>query len=148
VTVGADLFSSHKSTPVQISKYNDRLFIFEPKNNGILLGEALSQKPYEKPVKSTCQPAPSEMELTIAFLEQNDMVVSRPALIDIHHKGLTLAMAKDIYKINQNRYASYMKKIRQPEKRKGEALFNAFLLDCQNYQRRSNVAPYASHGEI
>ncbi len=148
LTVGADLFSSHKSTPVQISKYNDRLFIFEPKINGILLGEALSQKPYEKPVKSACQPEPSEMELTITFLEQHGMIVNRPALIEIHHKGLNLAMTKNIFHLNQNRYVSYMKKIRQPEKRKGEALFNAFLLDCQNHLRRSHVAPYASHGEI
>ena len=87
------------------------------------------------------------MELTITFLEQHGMVVSRPALVEIHLKGLTLAMTKNIFQLNQSRYASYIKKIRQPEKRKGEALFNAFLLDCQNYQRRSHVAPYASHGE-
>ncbi len=149
VTVGADLFSSHKSTPVQISRYNDKLFIFEPKNNGILLGEALSQKPYEKPVKpSDGRLEQNELELMITFLEQHGMVVSRPELIEIHHKGLNFAMTKDIYQLNQNRYASYMKKIRQPEKRKGEALFNAFLLDCQNHQRRSHVAPYASNGEI
>jgi len=149
VTVGADLFSSHKSTPVQISRYNDKLFIFEPKNNGILLGEALSQKPYEKPVKpSDCRLEDNELELMITFLERHGMVVSRPELIEIHHKGLNLAMTKDIYQLNQNRYASYMKKIRQPQKRKGEALFNAFLLDCQNHQRRRHVAPYASHGEI
>lgn len=149
VTGGADSFSSHKSTPVQISQYNDKLFIFEPKTNGVLLGEALAQKPYEKPVKpSIFLPEPSELELTITFLEQHGMVVNRPPLIEIHHKGLDLVMAKKIYQLNQKRYSAYMKKIRQPEKRKGEALFNAFLLDCQNHQRRIHVAPYASHGDI
>ena len=149
VTVGADLFGSHKSTPVQISKYNDKLFIFEPKENGILLGEALAQEPYEKSAKlSDCGPEPNELELITAFLEQHGMVVGRSSLIECHFKGLTLVMTKKIYQLNQNRYASYVKKIRQPEKRKGEALFNAFLLDCQNHQRRNHIAPYASYGEI
>jgi hypothetical protein len=56
-------------------------------------------------------------------------------------------MAKKVFQLNQNRYCDYMKKIRQPEQRKGEALFNAFLLDCQNHLRRIHIAPYASHGE-
>lgn len=149
VTVGADVFSTHKSTPVQISRYNDKLFIFEPKNDGVLLGEAMSQKPYEKPIKlSGCGPEPNELELMTTFLEHHGMVVSRSSLIEYHLKGLTLAMAKNILQLNKNRYSAYTKKIRQPQKRKGEALFNAFLLDCQNHQRQSHVAPYASYGEI
>lgn len=148
VTAGADLFSSHKSTPVQISQYNDKLFIFEPTANGILLGEALAQKPYEKPAKpSDCDPEPNELELMTTLLEQHGMVVGRPALIECHLKGLTLPMTKKVFQLNQNRYSAYMKKIRQPEQRKGEALFNAFLLDCQNHLRRIHIAPYASHGE-
>ncbi len=147
VTVGADLFSSHKSTPVQISKYNDKLFIFEPKENGILLGEALAQTPPEKPPESSPrQPAANELDLIIAFLEQQNMVVDRPALIESYHKGLTSAMAEKIFQHNQKRYSIYVKKMRQPENRKGVALFNAFLLDCQNHQRTTHVAPYASHG--
>jgi len=149
VTVGTDVFSTHKSTPVQISRYNDKLFIFEPKNDGVLLGEAMSQKPYEKPIKQAgCGPEPNELELMTTFLEQHGMVVSRSSLIEYHLKGLTLAMAKNIFQLNKKRYRAYTKKIRQPQKRKGEALFNAFLLDCQNHQRRSHVAPYASYGEI
>lgn len=149
VTVGADLFSSHKSTPVQISQYNDKLFIFQPTANGILLGEALAQKPCEKPTKSSDgDPEPSALELMTAFLTQNGMVVSRPALIECHLKGLTLLMAKKVFQLNQNRYSAYMKKIERPEQRKGEALFNAFLLDCQNHLRRVHIAPYASHGEV
>jgi len=149
VTLGVELFSSHKSTPVQISKYNDKLFIFEPKENGILLGEALAKKPFEKPIKSLAvQPKANELDLIIAFVEQNSMVVNRPTLIEIYHKGLSLDMAKQIFNHNQKRYIAYTKKMRQPENRKGLALFNAFILDCQNHQRRIHVAPYASHGEI
>lgn len=146
VTVGVDLFSSHKSTPVQISKYNDKLFIFEPKENGILLGEALAQTPPEKPTKpSSQQTEKNELEQIIVFLEQHNMVVDRPALIEVYHRGLTLAGARVILQHNQKRYDIYEKKMRQPECRKGAALFNAFLLDCQNHQRRTCVAPYAFH---
>jgi hypothetical protein len=133
---------------VQISQYNDKLFIFEPTPNGILLGEALAQKPYEKPTKpSDCDPEPNELELMTTFLEQHGMVVGRPALLECHLKGLNHLMTKKVFQLNQNRYRAYMKKIRQPQKRKGEALFNAFLLDCQNHLRRIHIAPYASHGE-
>jgi hypothetical protein len=151
VTIGADLFSSHKSTPVQISTYNDKLFIFEPKDDGILLGEALAQKPFEKPVKSSTeagQPEVNELDQIIAFLEENSMVVDRPSLIEIYQKGLSPGVAKEIYRHNQKRYTTYVKKMRQPENIKGAALFNAFILDCQNHQRRIHMVPYASHGEI
>lgn len=149
VTMGADLFSSHKSTPVQISTYNDKLFIFEPKDNGILLGEALAQKSFEKPADSLAvQLEANELDQIIAFLEQRSMVVDRPSLIAIYQKGLSLAMAKQIFQHNQERYTTYVTKMKQSENRKGLALFNAFILDCQNHQRRTRVAPYASHGEI
>jgi len=151
VTIGADLFSTHKSTPVQVSTYNDKLFIFEPKDDGILLGEALAQKPFEKPVKSLAKAGlteVNELDQIIAFLEQHSIVVDRPSLIEIYQKGLSLSVAKEIYQHNQKRYTTYVKKMRQPENRKGVALFNAFILDCQNHQRRTHMAPYASHGEI
>jgi len=146
VTIGADLFSSHKSTPVQISKYNDKLFIFEPKENGILLGEALAQTPPEKQVSSPAQSTTNDLDLIMAFLERNSMIVDRPALIEVFHKGLTPDTAMEIFQHNQKRYTIYMKKMRQPENRKGRALFNAFLLDCQNQQRKTHVPPYAFHG--
>jgi len=148
VTVGADLFSRHKSTPVHISKYHDKLFIFEQAPNGILLGEALAKKTYERTTKpSEGEPEQSELEQIICFLEQHNMVVDRPTLIEYHHKGLSLAMAKNVFWLNQNRYMIFMKKIRQPEKRTGEAVFNAFLLDCGNHLRRVHIAPYARNGE-
>ncbi len=101
VTVGADLFSHHKSTPVHISQYHDKLFIFEQAPNGILLGEALAQKPYEKPTKpSEGEPEPNELEQIISFLEQHSMVVTRPTLIEYHHKGLGLVMAKNVFQLH------------------------------------------------
>ena len=148
VTIGADLFSRHKSTPVQISQYNDKLFIFEPKENGILLGEALAQKPPERKVEScTEQLEENELEQIMTFLEKHRMVADRPALIEAYHKGLSLTQTKEIFQHNEKRYETYLKKMKQPENRKGSALFNAFLLDCQNYLRKTHVAPYASNGK-
>ena len=148
VTVGADSFSRHKSTPVHISQYHDKLFIFEQAPNGILLGEALAKTPYEKPTEpSVGEPEPNELEQVIHFLEQHNMMVDRPTLIEYHHKGLSLALAKNVFQLNQNRYIAFLKRMRQPEKRAGEAVFNAFLLDCGNHLRRVHIAPYASHGE-
>jgi hypothetical protein len=148
VTTGAELFSRHKGTPIQISRYNDKLFIFEHGENGILLGEALAREPFEKPQKITVQVAPDELDIIIAFLEQHNMVVVRPTLIEAYQKGISLPVAKQIFNHNQARYIAYIKKMRQPEDRKGMALFNAFILDCQKHQRSSHVATYASHGDL
>jgi len=148
VTVGTELFSRHKSTPVQVSKYHDKLFIFEPKDNGILLGEALAQTPPAKPINTISQKTEkNELEMIISLLEQHRMIVERPALIEIYHQGLSIDGAKEILLHNKKRYAIYEKKMRQPDCRKGYALFNAFLLDCQKHQRKKCMVPYASHGE-
>ncbi len=149
VTTGADLFSSHKSTPVKISCHNDKLFIFEQGDDGVLLGEALARRPFDKPYKpAVAQVEPDELDIIIDFLEQHSMSVERPALIEAYHKGICLAQAKQIFHHNQARYTTYMKQMRQPEKIKGMALFNAFILDCQKYLRRSHVPTYASHGDL
>jgi hypothetical protein len=147
VTTGADLFSRHKSTPVKISSYNDKLFIFEHGEDGILLGEALALQPFDKPSEPAAAVEPDELSMIIDFLEQHSMIVDRPTLIEIYHKGIALAHAEQIFHHNQVRYTAYMKKMRQPEERKGMALFNAFILDCQKSMRRNHVATYASHGD-
>jgi hypothetical protein len=87
VAVGAQHFSRHKSTKVYISDLGDKLFIFEHKENGILLGEALRREPYEKPTKQVAA-EPNAVELIGAFLQEKKMAVDRPRLIDIHLRGL------------------------------------------------------------
>jgi hypothetical protein len=148
VTTGAASFSNHKSTPVQISRYNDKLFIFAPGDDGILLGEALARRPFEKPPEPVVALEPDELSMIIDFLEQHSMIIDRPILIELHHQGISLAQAKHIFHHNQSRYTAYMKKMRQPEKRKGMALFNAFILDCRRAVYKNHVASYASHGDL
>lgn len=148
LTAGAELFSRHKSTRVQISPYNDKLFIFENGENGILIAEALAREPFEKPLIKSVQVEPDELDTIIVFLEKNSMVIARPTLIKAYQKGISLPVAKQIFNHNQKRYAAYVEKMRQPDDRKGTALFNAFILDCQKYLRSYHVATYASHGDL
>jgi hypothetical protein len=146
VAVGAQHFSRHKSTQVYISDIGDKLFIFEHKENGILLGEALRREPYQKPTKQAAA-EPNAVELISAYLQEKKMVVDRPRLIDIHLRGLTLGAAKAIYRQNRKRYIAYATKLRQPETITGKALFNAFILDCERQLSNNPLAPYAPCSE-
>lgn len=122
--------------------------IFEHKNNGLLLGEALCQKPFKKPVYLPEHKIESnEVELIAKFLEQQGMVIERVSLIEKKENGLTLTAAKEIYNRNKRRYRNFLFKLNQPRKKIGTAMFNAFLLDCERQQRKTYVAPYASYGE-
>ncbi len=136
VVDGADKFSRHQSTKVYVSAVNGKLLIFEFKEDGILLGEALCQEPFEKPNKTSLTGVKeNEVERIIGFLAENTMVVDRAALIECHRKGLTLPMAKAIYECNRERYDGYRLKLRQSPEITGKALFNAFILDCSKHQR-------------
>lgn len=149
VTTGAEKFSRIKSTPVRISQAGDKLFIFEPKEDGILLGEALARKPFEKKHENdVTHLPPDELDRISHLLSKHGMVVDRPTLIDVYHRGITLDRATQILQRNQQRYAAYLKKMNQPEARKGTALFNAFILDCHKTFTTMHVPTYASHGDL
>lgn len=144
VAVGMENFSRHKSSKVHISDLGDKLLIFEYNKDGILLGEALCRQPFEKPPKQQPTLEANAVELMIEYLQSQNMVVDRLTLIKVHHQGLTLQIAKTICEQNQGRYNAYSKKLRQPEKITGKALFNAFILDCQRHLSKNTVVPYAS----
>jgi hypothetical protein len=113
------------------------------------LAEALACQPFDKPPEpEAAKVKPDELSLIIAFLEQHHMIVDRPTLIEVYHRGLTLVRAKEIYHHHQARYTAYMKKIRQPKASKAAALFYAFILDCQKAINTNPVATYASHGDL
>jgi len=136
VVDGADKFSRHQSTKVYVSAVNGKLLIFEFKEDGILLGEALCQEPFIKPDKNSLTGIKeNEVERIIGFLSENNMLVDRVTLIECHRKGLSLPMTKTIYERNRARYDSYRLKLRQPPEITGKALFNAFILDCSKHQR-------------
>lgn len=142
VAVGFENFSKHKSTKVYISDLKDKLLIFEYKDNGILLGEALLKQPFEKTKTKMPLIKANEVEIIIEYLETKKMTIDNPALIKIHHQGLNLETTQKIYTENQNRYKNYLNKLRQPEIITGKALFNAFILDCLRYLSKKNKNYY------
>lgn len=136
VVDGAEKFSRHQSTKVYVSAVDGKLLIFEFKEDGILLGEALCQEPFNKPDRNSLTGVKeNEVERIIGFLAENTMVVDRITLIEYHRKGLTLSIAQTIYEHNRARYDSYRLKLRQPPEITGKAIFNAFILDCSKHQR-------------
>ena len=146
VAAGVDNFSRHQSTTVYISDLRDKLLIFEFKDDGILLGEALCRKPFEKPLHPKIEANP--VELLSDWLESKDMTVDRLSLIEIYHQGVTFEIAKSIYEENQARYAGYSSKLRQPRKVTGMAIFNAFILDCRKRLFRKHAGYYTAHDEV
>jgi hypothetical protein len=138
VVVGAEKFSRSQSTIVYVSPVDDKLLLFEHKKDGVMLGEAIGQQPYEKPARSDVPKLKeNEVELICRFLTGNNMVVDRLWLIERHRRGLSLAMVKTVYERNKERYDGYLRKLKQPVEITGAALFNAFMLDCEKHQRKA-----------
>ncbi|MCP4719870.1 MAG: integrase, partial [Desulfobacteraceae bacterium] len=117
VAVGAEKFSKLRSTKVKISAVNDKLLIFDDKDDGVLLGEALCQK---APDKQKNKPEPklpaNEVEQITEFLKKKGMIVDRFALIERCRKGLTLGITRNIYADNKPRYDNLTLKLNQSKR--------------------------------
>ena len=139
VVVGAEKFSSSKSTPVAVSHHHNKLYIFEHKKDGLFLGEALCQQPSQKPQsaveKSQKRLKQNEVEQIAAFLENQQMRVDINSLICCYQNGLTFNIAKAVVENNTKRYDQLGAKLQQPD-RAGFVRFNAFLIDYKRYQQK------------
>lgn len=100
-------FSRHKSTKVYISDLGEKLFIFEYKNDGILLGEALCRKPFGKPDKWRPDLQANPVVTIRLYLEAPKKVVDTVSLIELCHQGLTPDVVKTIYGQNRDRYNAF-----------------------------------------
>jgi len=147
VAVGTENFSRHKSTKVHISDLGEKLFVFEYKNDGILLGEALCRKPFEKPVERQPDLNANPVEEMSLYLASQKMVVDTVSLIELHHQGLKPDIVKTVYEQNRDRYIAFADKLKQPQKITAKALFNAFISDCRRYLARQSVVDYARYQE-
>ncbi|MDM8537530.1 hypothetical protein QUF70_12295, partial [Desulfobacterales bacterium HSG17] len=72
-----------------------------------------------------------------------NMSVNMDNLILRFQKGLTLKAVREIYEKNKDRYEQYTIRLVNP-KDKEIARFNAFMMDCDRYQRNDSIAPYAN----
>jgi hypothetical protein len=145
VVVGAEKFSPYKSTPVMVSQYNNKLFIFECQKDGVYLGEALCQAASKKPKtaikKSEKRLKQNEVEQIAGYLEKQDMNVDMNSLIACYQEGLSLRIASIICETNAARYDQLGAKLDDP-KRVGFVRFNAFLIDFKRYCQRMAACQY------
>lgn len=146
VVVGAGKFSSYKSTPVKISHYNDKLYIFEDKKDGICLGEAVCQEPSQKP-RSVTEKAEerlkkNEVEQICGYLQDKQMSVDMKSLISCYQSGLTFSIAKAVFEANTDRYQQLAAKLQDPN-RAGFVRFNAFMIDIKRHRHRQADLLYA-----
>lgn len=146
VVVGAEKFSSYKTTPVKISHYRDKLYIFEDKKDGICLGEAVCQEPSQKP-RSVTEKAEerlkkNEVEQICGYLQDKQMSVDMKSLISCFQGGFTFSIAKAIFEANMDRYQQLAAKLQDPN-RAGFVRFNAFMIDVERHRQRQAVLLYA-----
>lgn len=139
VVVGAEKFSSYKTTAVKISHYNNKLYIFEDKQDGICLGEAICQQPSQKP-RSVTEKAEerlkkNEVEQICGYLEDKQMSVDMKSLISCYQNGLTFSIVKAIFEANMDRYQQLVAKLQDPD-RAGFVRFNAFMIDVKRHHHR------------
>ena len=150
VVVGAEKFSSHKSTPVQVSQHNNKLYIFEHKKDGVFLGEALCQQRSEKPKsvveKSEKRLKQNEVEQIAAYLETKQMSVDMNSLISCYQNGLTFNIAKAVFENNIKRYDKLVAKLHDSD-RAGFVRFNAFVIDYNRYQRKQLALSHVKAGD-
>jgi hypothetical protein len=142
VVVGAEKFSSHKSTPVQVSCCNNKLYIFEPGEDGVFLGEAMCQQPSQKPKsvieKSEKRLKQNELEQIAAYLESKQMSVDMKSLISCYRNGLTFNIAKAVFENNTRRYDQLASNLNEPD-RAGFVRFNAFIIDYNRHQQKQHT---------
>lgn len=142
VVIGAEKFSSYKSTAVHVSWYNGKLFIFECKKDGVFLGEALPQKRSQTPAsvikKSEIRLKQNEVEQIAGYLSKKDMSVDMNMLVSYYRNGLTFSTAKAVFEENAARYDQLRAKLKDGEK-SGFVRFNAFLVDYSRYRQKENM---------
>jgi len=138
VVEGSENFRSYKSTKVKVSHYNNNLYIFENKKDGVFLGEALCQKPSQKPAtvikKAEKRLKQNEVEQIAGYLQSKAMGVDITSLISCYQNGITFNIAKEIFEKNEVRYDQLGAKL-QDSSRAGFVRFNAFLIDIKRYQQ-------------
>ena len=136
VVEGVKNLNSCKRVEVRVSLYNNKLYIFENKDDGICFGEALPQGPSKEPKsvrkKIEKQLKQNEVEQIAEFLKSQDMLVDMKKLISCFQNGLTFSIAKTIFAKNISRYDQLKKQIKDP-KSVNFVRFNAFLIDFDRY---------------
>lgn len=141
--IEGDFFRGYKSVRVQISRVGDRLYLFEDRKDGLLIGQAILVGENEEPKfvqkRAEKRRAETEVERIAAMLERADIPPVMDRLAGLHADGLGESVAEALLKENAERYAAF-----DPEKR--WAAFHVFVTHAREKISENNqpkVAPYA-----
>ena len=145
VVIG-DFYGGRKRVNVKVSKYRDKLYIFEPAEDGICIGEAMLigepekservKKAKEKNLKK------NEFEQLVIYLERQGMTIKArqvERLTEIFKQGLTPDTATKIIKLHKKTYDSYLNNSRFNSLQVGIILFNLFLAHFAEYERNQGI---------
>ncbi len=139
------LLGIKKSHQIKVSEYKNRLFIFEDRADGVMIGEAQKTKDYREDkdkdkavhAKKQRRLAESEFDLLANFLgDKMAMTVDSGMLVQLYNSGLTIKVAMDICQQNKPKYDQYQ----------GFIKFNLFKSDFTRHQNslKPGVKPYAA----
>ena len=114
--VSGDFYGSRKRVKVKVSKYNDKLYIFEPSEDGIAIGEAVMISEYEEPegVKRHIRKKlkQNEFEQLVSYLKKQGMTIKNEQikrLAQLKNQGLDKSLAMEIVKLHKHKYDLYRK---------------------------------------
>ncbi|MBF0609469.1 MAG: hypothetical protein HQL61_18200 [Magnetococcales bacterium] len=128
-----------KNMKARATAVNNKLLLFEDKDDGIYLCDALPLKEYTDMEKTKQRIdnkiKKNEMELIIDLFVEYEFTYNNEKLSHLTNEGLTYDIAKDILSKNQIRYAAY---------NKGFIKFNLFITDFITYMK--NNKKEKSHG--
>lgn len=149
--VGSGYYGGKSNTKIMVSRFGDRLFVFEPGADGAYLDEAnivgehaKTEKAQERRVERQMgKIKKNEFQLVTAYLEEREMAVNSGWLDVAYREGLTLEKAQDIYERNKLKYHTLIERLRHtmPEK-VGFVVFNQFKGDWERLHE-ADVVPYA-----
>ena len=129
-----------------MSKYKNKLFIFEPPEDGVHIGEAMLINETEKPkhIKKAqkINLRKNEFEQLVVYLEKQGMIIKNEQLTrltKLYKKGLKLNVAYSIVKLHKNTYESYLKNPEFSDLQVANILFNLFLAHYATYKKNHEI---------
>lgn len=129
---------------VKVSKYENKLFIFETFKDGIYLGEAMLISDTKKPKRTKKLEEKilkkNNLEKLIIYLERRGMTIKNKELerlIELYKQGLNVYIAQQIIDENKETYDKYLKNEKYKSLNVGMLLSNLFFTHYTEYKKRS-----------
>ncbi len=140
--VTGNFYGGRKNVKVKVSKYENKLYIFEPGEAGVSLGEAMLLSEFEKPerVKKAKEHRlkKNEFEQIVTYLEGQGMTIKKAQserLMGIYRQGLNLDKVVEIIELHKKTYESYLNNSEFSRLQVGGILCNLFFAHYSEYEK-------------